>query len=73
MLGLLGTALGTGIGLAIGAPIAMAPTTHDDTVPPVLGLPWPMAAALVLIVPLVAALVAAICVPARPVLVRRTA
>lgn len=73
VLGLLGTALGTGIGLAIGAPIAMAPTTHDDTVPPVLGLPWPMAAALVLIVPLVAALVAAICVPARPVLVRRTA
>ena len=73
LLGLVGTALGTGIGLAIGSPVAMAQTTRDDTVPPVLGLPWPMVAAMVLIVPLVAAGVARISVPAHPNLARRMA
>ncbi len=71
LLGFIGTALGTGIGLVVGAPMAMVSTSHDSTIAPTLGLPWQPVVVMAVVVPLVAALVASISVPPRPALVRR--
>jgi hypothetical protein len=60
------------VGVGIGAPLALASTSHYRSVEPVLVLPWPILAALVVVVPLVASGVATVCVPSRPVLVRRS-
>ena len=73
LLGFLGTILGTGIGVLIGAPMAILSTSHDDTIPPLVGVPWELIVVMVGIVPLVAALVATISVASRPLLVRRLA
>lgn len=73
VLGLVGSVLGVAIGLAVGAPLAIASTSHLGEITPVLALPWPLAIALLLVVPAVAAGVARISVPAHPVLVRRLA
>lgn len=73
LLGLVGSVLGVAIGLAIGAPLAIASTSHLGLITPVLALPWQLAAALVIGIPPVAAGVAALSVPARPSLVRRLA
>lgn len=72
VLALLGTLTGVGIGLLAGIPMALSATSNSPVVGPILVIPWQIAAVLVVSTPLVAALVATVCVPARPVLVRRT-
>lgn len=69
---LLGTLLGLGLGVALAAPLALLNTADERHPDPVLALPWPVLAAVTVVVPLVAATVAAISTPARPVLTRRT-
>ena len=73
LLGFVGSTMGVAIGIATGAPLAMASTSHLGEISPVLALPWQLAAALVCVVPLVAAGVARLSVPSHPTLVRRTA
>jgi len=73
LLGVVGSVLGVMVGLAIGAPLAIASTSHLGQITPVLALPWQLVAALVIGVPLVAAGVAAVSVPAHPSLARRLA
>ena len=69
---LLGTLLGLGLGVALAVPLALLNTADERHPDPVLALPWPVLAAVTVVVPLVAATVAAISTPARPVLTRRT-
>lgn len=71
LLGVVGSALGVAIGLAVGAPLAIASTSHLGEIAPVLALPWQLSLGLVLVVPLVAAGVARLSVAPHPVLVRR--
>ncbi|MCW5952027.1 MAG: hypothetical protein KIT69_07195 [Propionibacteriaceae bacterium] len=71
LLALLGTTIGFGIGMLAGVPMALATTGSSQVVGPILVIPWQIAVVLVVGIPLVAALVAAVCVPVRPVLVRR--
>jgi putative ABC transport system permease protein len=71
VLALLGTLTGVGIGLLAGIPMALSATSNSPVVGPILVIPWQIAAVLVVSTPLVAALVATVCVPARPALVRR--
>lgn len=72
VLALLATVAGFALGLTAGAPLAMASTTGGDKGPPIVVLPWLVVGLFVVGVPLVAAAVAAVSTPARPVLVRRT-
>mgnify|MGYP001393551456 CR=1 FL=1 len=73
LLGFLGTILGTGVGVLVGAPMAIMVTSHDFTITPLVGVPWELILVMVGVVPLVAALVATVSVPSRPLLVRRMA
>lgn len=72
LLGFVGTLLGGAVGLVIGAPMAML-STRDGGPAPVLVLPWPMVLTLMAVVPLIAAGIASVSVPGRPVLTRRLA
>ena len=72
ILALLGTVVGFGIGMLSGIPVALSSTSTSQVVGPILVMPWMVAGILVVGIPLIAALVAAICVPASPVLTRRT-
>jgi putative ABC transport system permease protein len=69
---LLGTVLGLGLGVALAVPLALTYTADERHPDPVLALPWTVLAAMTVMVPLVAASIAAVSTPARPVLTRRT-
>ena len=74
LLGVIGTLLGCVIGSLAGAPLAIWSTGDAETLatfPPLVRLPWLLMGGLMVGIPSVAALVAALCVPARPALVRR--
>ena len=74
LLTVIGTVLGVAIGATIAAPLAFESTgsTSQSTVlPPVVVLPWLPMAALVVVVPAIAAGVAAWCAPRRISLGRR--
>jgi len=72
LLGVIGTTLGCGIGAVVAVPLATSVTGRTDGfMPPVVDFPWLLMAGLVLGIPALAAIVAALCVPARPMLVRR--
>ena len=71
VLALLGTVAGFSVGLFAGVPLALA-STDKGAAGSVLVIPWTVALAFTVGVPLAAAAVAALCVPARPSLARRT-
>ncbi len=72
-LALFGTVLGVGVGVGVAIPMALrlAGETGGAGTLPTLVVPWAVMATLVLVIPLVAATIAAVTVPARPVLTRR--
>jgi putative ABC transport system permease protein len=70
VLALFGTLCGFGLGLLAGVPLALA-GTDKGAAGSVLVLPWTVALAFALGVPFAAAVVAAVCVPASPVLTKR--
>jgi putative ABC transport system permease protein len=72
VLALVASVFGSALGLVAGAPLARSQTTWGGRMPPIVALPWLVVAILVVAVPLVAAGVAAVSTPARPVLARRT-
>ncbi|MFZ1411789.1 MAG: hypothetical protein WAS07_10050, partial [Micropruina sp.] len=73
VLGALGTVLGFGIGYVVGSPLALTLTEDaHEGVPPILVLPWAIGVLFSVVVALCAAVVAAVCVPTRPVLTQRT-
>lgn len=72
LLALLGSAVGFGLGLLAGIPMALASTSLHRMLGPVLVVPWQPALLVIGSISLIAAGVAAISVPARQVLVRRT-
>jgi putative ABC transport system permease protein len=72
ILALLGTLIGLGIGMLAGVPMALATTNASQVVGPILVIPWQIALVFVVSIPAVAAMVAAVCVPERSSLGRRT-
>jgi putative ABC transport system permease protein len=72
VLALVATVLGFALGLAAGAPLALSVTDQGGTATSLVVLPWLVVGGFVVAVPLVAAAVAALSTPARPVLASRT-